>query len=123
MLRIYGCCPPMTCRRNTASARAPGLHPILFGLVLFVLALGFADTAAQLFAVVPISAVGALLIMAGTDIALSRRLFDGRPSCLPVIGATALVTLYKQKVCECGNRPRIRNASVKAPADVGRGRS
>src|SRR5207248_9906555 len=70
-----------------------GLAPILFGLVLLVLALGFADMAAQLFAVVPIGAVGALLIMAGTDLALSRRLFDGRPSCWPVIGVTALITL------------------------------
>jgi hypothetical protein len=34
-----------------------------------------------------------LLIMAGTDLAVSRRLFDARPSCWPVIGATALVTL------------------------------
>lgn len=58
-----------------------------------MLALGFANTAAQLFAIVPIGAVGALLIMAGTDLALSRRLFDGRPSCWPVIGVTALVTL------------------------------
>jgi MFS superfamily sulfate permease-like transporter len=70
-----------------------GLAPILLGAVLLILALGFADTAAQLFAVVPIGAVGALLIMAGTDLALSRRLFDGRPSCWPVIGVTALVTL------------------------------
>jgi MFS superfamily sulfate permease-like transporter len=70
-----------------------GLAPILFGAVLLILALGFADMAAQLFAVVPIGAVGALLIMAGTDLALSRRLFDGRPSCWPVIGITALVTL------------------------------
>ena len=70
-----------------------GLAPILFGSVLLVLALGCADMAAQLFAVVPIGAVGALLVMAGTDLALSRRLFDGRPSCWPVIGVTALVTL------------------------------
>jgi hypothetical protein len=123
MLRTYGCWPPNDLQGQYGFGARTGLAPILFGLVLFVLALGFADTAAQLFAVVPISAVGALLIMAGTDLALSRRLFDGRPSCWPVIGATALVTLYKQKVCECGNRPRIRNASVKAPADVGRGRS
>jgi hypothetical protein len=37
--------------------------------------------------------VGALLILAGTDLAISRRLFDGRPSCLWVIGFTALVTV------------------------------
>jgi hypothetical protein len=33
------------------------------------------------------------LIIAGTDLALSRRLFDGRPSCWPVIGITALLTV------------------------------
>ena len=70
-----------------------GLAPILFGSVLLVLAVGFADDAASLFAIIPIGAVGALLIMAGTDLAVSRRLFDARPSCWPVIGATALVTL------------------------------
>jgi hypothetical protein len=36
-------------------------------------------------------AVGALLILAGTDLAISRRLFDGKPSCMPVIGVTALL--------------------------------
>ena len=33
------------------------------------------------------------LILAGTDLAISRRLFDGKPSCWPVLGVTALVTL------------------------------
>jgi predicted benzoate:H+ symporter BenE len=70
-----------------------GLTPIIFGTVLLVLAAGFADRAAGLFAVIPIGAVGALLILAGTDLAISRRLFDGRPSCLWVIGLTALVTV------------------------------
>jgi MFS superfamily sulfate permease-like transporter len=70
-----------------------GLTPIIFGAVLLVLAVGFADRAASLFAVIPIGAVGALLILAGTDLAISRRLFDGRPSCLWVIGLTALITV------------------------------
>jgi MFS superfamily sulfate permease-like transporter len=70
-----------------------GLTPIIFGVVLLVLAVGFADRAASLFAVIPIGAVGALLIIAGTDLAISRRLFDGRPSCLWLIGVTALVTV------------------------------
>jgi predicted benzoate:H+ symporter BenE len=70
-----------------------GLAPIIFGVVVFVLAVGFADHAAALFAMIPIGAVGALLILAGTDLAISRRLFDGKPSCLPVIGVTALATL------------------------------
>ena len=70
-----------------------GLAPVILGVVLLALAVGFADHAASLFAIIPIGAVGALLILAGTDLAISRRLFDGKPSCLPVIGVTALVTL------------------------------
>jgi MFS superfamily sulfate permease-like transporter len=70
-----------------------GLAPIIFGIVVLGLAVGFADHAAALLAVIPIGAVGALLILAGTDLAISRRLFDGKPSCLPVIGVTALVTV------------------------------
>jgi predicted benzoate:H+ symporter BenE len=70
-----------------------GLTPIIFGLVILVLAVGFADQAAMLFGIIPIGVVGALLILAGTDLAISRRLFDGKPSCWPVIGITALVTL------------------------------
>src|SRR5437879_11765347 len=69
-----------------------GLAPIIFGSVVLVLAIGFADHAAALFAIIPIGAVGALLILAGTDLAISRRLFDGNPSCLPPIGVSALVT-------------------------------
>jgi MFS superfamily sulfate permease-like transporter len=70
-----------------------GLAPVILGVVLLVLAFGFADHAATLIAIIPMGAVGALLILAGTDLAISRRLFDGKPSCLPVIGVTALVTL------------------------------
>ena len=61
--------------------------------MLLVLAIAFADHAATLFKLIPIGAVGALLIFAGTDLAISRRLFDGKPSCLWVIGATALATV------------------------------
>jgi MFS superfamily sulfate permease-like transporter len=46
-----------------------------------------------LLSLIPSGAVGALLILAGSDLAISRRLFDGKPSCMPVIGVTALVTL------------------------------
>jgi MFS superfamily sulfate permease-like transporter len=70
-----------------------GLAPIILGIVVLVLAVGFANHAAALFSIIPIGAVGALLILAGTDLAISRRLFDGKPSCLPVIGVTALITL------------------------------
>jgi MFS superfamily sulfate permease-like transporter len=70
-----------------------GLAPIIFGAVLLMLAVGFEEHAAALLALIPIGAVGSLLIFAGTDLAISRRLFDGRPSCLWVIGATAFVTV------------------------------
>ena len=70
-----------------------GLTSIIFGIVVLVLAVGFADHAASLFSIIPIGAVGALLILAGVDLAVSRRLFDGKPSCWPVIGVTALATL------------------------------
>jgi MFS superfamily sulfate permease-like transporter len=70
-----------------------GLAPIIFGAVLLVLAIAFADHATALFALIPLGAVGSLLIFAGTDLAISRGLFDGKPSCLWVIGATALATV------------------------------
>jgi MFS superfamily sulfate permease-like transporter len=70
-----------------------GLAPILLGAALLILAVGFGARAAAFFALIPMGAVGALLILAGADLAISRRLFDGRPSCLWVIGATALVTV------------------------------
>jgi MFS superfamily sulfate permease-like transporter len=75
-----------------------GLAPMLFGAVLLVLGLGLAASATGLFAIIPIGAVGALLIMAGTDLALSRRLFDARPSYWPVIGVTGLLTLVGNPV-------------------------
>jgi MFS superfamily sulfate permease-like transporter len=70
-----------------------GLAPIIFGVVVLALPIGFADRAATLFALIPTGAVGALLILAGADLAISRRLFDGKPSCWWVIGVTALVTV------------------------------
>jgi MFS superfamily sulfate permease-like transporter len=70
-----------------------GQTPIILGVVVLVLAVGFADHATSLFSIIPIGAVGALLVLAGADLAISRRLFDGKPSCWPVIGLTALATL------------------------------
>ena len=70
-----------------------GLAPILFGIALLILALGFAGSAAALFAAIPVSAVGALLLLAGTDLAMSKRLFDARPDCWPVIGIAAGATV------------------------------
>ena len=43
-------------------------------------------TTRRYIALIPIGAVGALLIFAGTDLAISRRLFDSKLSCWWVIG-------------------------------------
>jgi MFS superfamily sulfate permease-like transporter len=55
-----------------------GLAPIIFVAALLVLAVAFADHAAALFGLIPIGSVGSLLIVAGADLAISRRLFDGQ---------------------------------------------
>jgi hypothetical protein len=39
------------------------------------------------------AAVGVLLLVAGTDLAVSKRLFDARPDCWPAIGVAATATL------------------------------
>jgi predicted benzoate:H+ symporter BenE len=70
-----------------------GLAPILFGVTLVVLALGFSEATIGLFSIVPAGAVGSLLVIAGADLALSRRLFDARRVCWPAIGITAGLTL------------------------------
>jgi MFS superfamily sulfate permease-like transporter len=71
-----------------------GLAPVLLGVLLLGLGLIFADQAGALLAVIPLAAVGALLLFSAADLALSRRLFDARPSCWPVIGITAALTAW-----------------------------
>ena len=70
-----------------------GLAPVFLGGVLLALAFGFPDAAAGLFGMIPLPAVGALLLIAGADLALSKRLFDARPACWPAIGLTATLVL------------------------------
>lgn len=66
--------------------------PVMLGALLLATAFLYGDAAGQLLAVIPLSAAGALLVIAGIDLALSRRLFDARRDCWPVIGATAAIT-------------------------------
>ncbi len=70
-----------------------GAAPLLLGAVFLVLALFFAEAAVGLLAMIPLSAVGAFLVLAGAELAISKRLFDARPDCWPAIGLTALATL------------------------------
>lgn len=71
-----------------------GLAPIAMGFMLLVLALGFAGSTAALFAMIPLPAVGALLVIAGADLALSRRLFAARRDCWPAIALTAALAAF-----------------------------
>ncbi len=70
-----------------------GLAPALFGVFCLILGLFFAADALTVLGLLPLAAVGALLVYAGGEFALSKRLFDGRPSCLAVILLTAGVCI------------------------------
>ena len=70
-----------------------GAAPVILGAILLVIGLGFAADAAALLTIIPGAAIGTLLLVSGVDLAISRRLFDARPSCWPVIGACAAATL------------------------------
>lgn len=70
-----------------------GIAPVLLGALLLILALLFAENAVALLGAIPLAAVGALLVVAGGDLALSKRLFDARPACWPAMAAAAGLTL------------------------------
>ena len=71
-----------------------GWAPVILGVALIVFALGFSDGAAALLGAIPTGAVGALLVVAGGDLAMSRRLFDSRVECWPSIAVAAALTLF-----------------------------
>lgn len=72
-----------------------GTAPLLLGLVLLALALVPPGLSLATLAAIPAAGLGALLLMASGELALTRRLFDSRPSCWPVIAVTAGVTLWR----------------------------
>ncbi len=63
--------------------------PVILGTVLLIMAFLYGDGAGKLLMAIPLPAAGALLTLAGIDLALSRRLIDAKLDCWPVIGATA----------------------------------
>jgi MFS superfamily sulfate permease-like transporter len=65
---------------------------VLLGTLLLVLGLLFAGDAAHLLRTVPAGALGMLLILAGSDLALSRKLLEVRADCRPAIAAAAIAT-------------------------------
>jgi hypothetical protein len=70
-----------------------GGAPLMLGLALLVLALLPHGAGLALLAAIPAAGLGALLLVASFELAASRRLWDCKPSCYPVIVATAAATL------------------------------
>lgn len=69
-------------------ARSGGA-PLILGIALLVIALLPASIGLTVLAAIPAASLGALLLLAAGQLAWSRRLVDCRPSCRPVIAATA----------------------------------
>jgi MFS superfamily sulfate permease-like transporter len=71
-----------------------GIAPLALGLALTLLALLPAGGGFQMLALIPVPALGALLLLAAGELAFSKRLIDAKPSCWPVIAVTAGVTVW-----------------------------
>lgn len=71
-----------------------GTAPLVLGSALFCLALVPGAAGVAILAAIPAAGLGALLLVAAGELTLSRRLFDSKPSCWPVIAATAGVTVW-----------------------------
>jgi len=71
-----------------------GTAPLVLGLALLAFALLPGGLGLAVLAAIPAAALGALLLMAAGELALTRRLFDCKPSCRPVIAVTAGLTVW-----------------------------
>lgn len=67
-----------------------GLAPAIFGITCLALGLFLGNGALAVLGILPLATVGALLVIAGGEMAANKRLFDGKPDCLAVILVTGL---------------------------------
>lgn len=67
--------------------------PFIFGVSCVAIALSWGESVAWLLSLIPMAILGSLLSIAGLQLAWSKRLLDGRPFCMAVIAATAIVSL------------------------------
>lgn len=74
-------------------ARSGGA-PLILGVVLLVVALMPGGAGLAALAAIPAAGLGALLLVASFELAASKRLFDCKPSCYPVIATTAAATVF-----------------------------
>ncbi|MEW8042539.1 MAG: putative sulfate/molybdate transporter [Candidatus Thiodiazotropha endolucinida] len=70
-----------------------GLAPAIFGITCLSIGLLLGPNALQLLLLIPLAAVGALLVFAGLDLAMSKELTQGSRENLPAIVITGLVCL------------------------------
>jgi len=71
-----------------------GGAPIMLGLGLLILVVLPEDLRRSALSSIPAATLGALLLIASVELAFSRRLIDAKPSCRPVIGVTAIATVF-----------------------------
>jgi len=67
-----------------------GVAPAIFGIACLALGLFLGNGALAVLGILPLAAVGALLVIAGGEMAADKRLFDGKPDCLAVILLTGV---------------------------------
>lgn len=65
--------------------------PAVFGVFCLVLGIGFGPSARELLAVIPVAAVGAMLAIAGAEMAINRRFLDFSQGSRWVVVATGAV--------------------------------
>lgn len=70
-----------------------GGAPMMLGAALLILAALPPQMRVAALTSIPSATLGALLLIAAADLAISRRLFDSVPSCRPVIAVTAVATV------------------------------
>lgn len=70
-----------------------GTPPLLLGVAILSVALLPPEFGLSFLAGIPAAVLGALLLLAAGELAFSKRLFDARPSCRPVIAIAALATV------------------------------
>ena len=70
-----------------------GTAPLLLGVGLLGVACLPTSWGLAMLAAIPVAGLGALLLVAAWQLAVTKRLYDSKPSCWPVIAATAVATV------------------------------
>lgn len=69
------------------------IAPAIFGIACLLIAFSWGDGIATMLSLIPLAILGSMLAIAGTQLAWSKRLIDGRPFCIFVILSTAAICL------------------------------